>query len=223
MSTSIVTVSTTPAHDNAGSGSNEPDEPGSSPWRGAEKNSSSPASDEPPPAEPSSQHADIDLIGAPMLRAHVDSVDQWTSTLRALLHHLDLDESLADAPRVSRLGIRFVDDAAMSRFHVQFSGVEGTTDVLTFDASESSDSAEVDLIVCVDVAAREARQRQHSVGEELLLYTLHGVLHCLGHDDHTDHEYQAMHDAEDRILSAAGINARFADHNNEAGKEDSSL
>ena len=222
MSTSIVTVSTTPAHDNAGSGSNEPDEPGSSPWRGEEKATSTAASDEPPPAEPSSEHADIDLIGAAILRPHVESIEQWTATLRTILHHLDQDQSLTRAPHVARLGIRFVDDDAMSDFHVQFSGIEGTTDVLTFDASEAPDSAEIDLIVCVDVAAREATQRQHPVREELLLYTLHGILHCLGHDDHTDHEYQAMHDAEDRILTAAGIAARFADHRPTTHQEDSS-
>ncbi len=69
---------------------------------------------------------------------------------------------------------------------------------------------DVDILVCADEAAREAGSYGHSVAQELLLYVLHGTLHCLGHDDHDEASHAAMHAAEDRVLAATGIGATFA-------------
>jgi probable rRNA maturation factor len=84
--------------------------------------------------------------------------------------------------------------------------------VLSFDASTDNNSIEADIAVCVDVARRESSARNHSVERELLLYALHGLLHCCGYDDHDEAGYQAMHAEEDRILSAIGVGPTFADY-----------
>jgi len=44
-----------------------------------------------------------------------------------------------------------------------------------------------------------------------LLYVVHGVLHCLGHDDHDEAGYASMHALEDRVLYAIGVGATFAE------------
>lgn len=69
---------------------------------------------------------------------------------------------------------------------------------------------DVDILVCADEAARQAGSHGHSVAQELLLYILHGTLHCLGHDDHDEVSHAAMHSAEDRVLAATGIGPTFA-------------
>lgn len=69
---------------------------------------------------------------------------------------------------------------------------------------------DVDILVCADEAARQAGLHGHSVAQELLLYILHGTLHCLGHDDHDETAHAAMHAAEDRVLAASGIGPTFA-------------
>jgi probable rRNA maturation factor len=102
----------------------------------------------------------------------------------------------------------------MSVQHEEFTGISGTTDVLTFDMSGESDPRgvpllDVDITVCLDEAARQGVRRCHAPEDELLLYALHGVLHCLGHDDHDDDAYRAMHAAEDEILAAIGASVRF--------------
>lgn len=113
---------------------------------------------------------------------------------------------------------KVVNDAEMARLHEEFSGIPGTTDVLTFDMSVDENDAgggvaplDVDVAVCLDEAQRQASARGH--GEtpqlELLLYVLHGVLHCLGHDDHEEPAFCAMHDAEDAILTAIGVGPVF--------------
>jgi probable rRNA maturation factor len=109
--------------------------------------------------------------------------------------------------------VRIIDDAEMSAAHLKYSNIPGTTDVLTFDltdgASADGEPLDVDILVCIDEASRQAGARHHTVERELLLYILHGVLHCLGHDDHDDTAYARMHALEDEILEAIGVGRTF--------------
>lgn len=109
--------------------------------------------------------------------------------------------------------VRIVDDAEMSAAHERYSKIAGTTDVLTFDLTEGGSARgeplDVDILVCVDEAARQGAMRGHPAERELLLYIVHGVLHCLGHDDHDDGAYARMHALEDEILEAIGVGRTF--------------
>lgn len=103
-----------------------------------------------------------------------------------------------------------VADAEMAKLHEQFTGVEGTTDVLTFDhRDDKRQPIESDLILCLDTACREAKERGHETRLEVLLYAVHGLNHLLGGDDHTYAGAKAMHQWEDKMLSAAGFGAVF--------------
>lgn len=109
-----------------------------------------------------------------------------------------------------QIAIVLVDDERMSELHEQFSGIGGTTDILTFDhRDEPDDPLEADLILCKDVAEREAQKRGHETRLELLLYAVHGLNHLLGGDDHTAAGAKAMHAWEDQMLTAAGFGAVF--------------
>lgn len=109
--------------------------------------------------------------------------------------------------------VRVVGDDEMARTHQRYAGMGGTTDVLTFDLGEGSAARtrelDVDVFVCVDEASRQASERGHEVERELLLYVLHGVLHCLGHDDHDEASAAAMHAREDEVLERIGVGATF--------------
>lgn len=112
--------------------------------------------------------------------------------------------------------VRVVDDATMTEAHQRWHGQPGTTDVLTFDYSDSSLVADrsslpvdADILVCVDEASRQSSARGHAVERELLLYIIHGVLHCLGHDDHDDAAAQEMHRREDEVLIEIGVGATY--------------
>lgn len=99
----------------------------------------------------------------------------------------------------------------MAAAHSGFLGVDGTTDVLTFDLTEPGQpDLDVDILVCVDEARRQGAARGHGVERELLLYIVHGVLHCLGHDDHDPSAAARMHAEEDRILEAVGVGPTYA-------------
>lgn len=124
--------------------------------------------------------------------------------------------------------VRVVNDAEMTAAHAEFLDDATTTDVLTFDMSESLvDVApptpetirsgnrpilfalDTDILVCLDVASRQAASRGYSVEKELLLYLVHGMLHCLGHDDHDEAAAAAMHATEDAVLEAIGVGRAF--------------
>lgn len=127
--------------------------------------------------------------------------------------------------------VRIVGDVEMARAHEEFAGVCGTTDVLTFDMTDPEESTgdgpsavvrgdsievlgarrvDADVLACADEARRQAGARGHRVEDELLLYALHGLLHCLGHDDHDEGASAAMHALEDVVLGRLGVGAVFA-------------
>lgn len=114
------------------------------------------------------------------------------------------------------ISARVVGDAEMAQAHEEFCGAEGTTDVITFDLTDPEDGmaargvVEADLLLCLDEAHRQGASRGHAARRELLLYAVHGVLHCLGHDDHDDAGYARMHAEEDRVMESLGVGATFA-------------
>lgn len=110
--------------------------------------------------------------------------------------------------------VRIVDDAEMAEAHWEYCEIEGTTDVLTFDLIDGmaaeGEPLDTDIMVCLDEATRQASPRGHRPEHEILLYVLHGVLHCLGYDDHEDADFERMHAREDEVLNAIGVGAIFA-------------
>jgi len=114
---------------------------------------------------------------------------------------------------LARVDALLVGDEAMDAAHRRYMNIAGTTDVMSFPAHDESDPAaavEADLIVCVDVAAREAAARGHAVDREILLYAVHGTLHACGYRDDSDAEAARIHAEEDRILATAGIGMVYA-------------
>ena len=118
--------------------------------------------------------------------------------------------------RIVRCSARLVADPVMSEAHQRFSGVEGTTDVLTF-VSESEAGIEIDLLACVDEASRRCSEFDHDLRRELLLYSVHGLLHAIGHDDHEPEAHALMHAEEDRLLTKIGVGPVFRSQPGEEG------
>ncbi len=112
--------------------------------------------------------------------------------------------------RMAGITVKIVDDTRMRDLHKRHRGRACTTDVLTFDHSLGQGPVEADIVLCGDEAARRAAELGHCIERELLLYALHGVLHCAGFDDRTPQDFEAMHAEEDRILTAVGVGRTFA-------------
>lgn len=157
--------------------------------------------------QPPDQPLSVDLT-------HAESLDDEQQTWLAANATAALTLAAERAGRAAPAGevrVRVVDDAEMSGLHQRHSGDPETTDVLTFDLGEGGEEApfDVDIVVCVDVARRESEPRGYGPERELLLYTLHGFLHCLGHDDHDDASFERMHAEEDAVLTQIGVGEIF--------------
>jgi probable rRNA maturation factor len=109
----------------------------------------------------------------------------------------------------AELSVVLVDEAAMEQLHVQWMDEPGPTDVMSFPMDElrpGSDDEDSpagllgDVVVCPQVAAAQARTAGHSVQEEMLLLTTHGILHLLGYDHAEPGEQKEMFDLQRKLL-----------------------
>lgn len=101
-----------------------------------------------------------------------------------------------DAP-LAGLGcieVALVDDSESDRVHRQFMGIEGATDVITFDHGE--------IVIDVEVAKRQALEYAEPELRELLRYLVHGLLHLAGHDDRNDAERAQMEAIQEQIVAS---------------------
>ncbi len=109
----------------------------------------------------------------------------------------------------AELSVVLVDEGAMSALHEQWMDEPGPTDVLSFPMDElrpGRDGEEPvagllgDVVLCPQVAARQAEAAGHSTHEELLLLTTHGILHLLGYDHAEPAEEAEMFALQRRLL-----------------------
>ena len=181
-----------------------------------------PSSNEPPPRSPSPPpRAEAATEGDPE-RTHptrapeidlLDATGSLTPERTAwIIDHARL--ALAERAAGGEIRVRVVGDAEMTRHHAETLDDPTTTDVLTFDLRDEpgdpSEPLDTDLIVCIDEAERRAADLNHAADHELLLYIIHGGLHCLGFDDKDPQAAARMHAEEDRLLTAIGIGPVYA-------------
>lgn len=99
--------------------------------------------------------------------------------------------------------VRFVGAAEGRKLNRNFRGKDYATNVLTF-VYENETTAVGDLIVCLPVALREARERGKPLRAHLAHLIVHGMLHLQGYD----HE-SGLHDAAVMEARERAILARF--------------
>ena len=111
----------------------------------------------------------------------------------------------------SELSILLVDEQTMTDYHVQFMGLPGPTDVLSFPMDElrpPSDDDEPpegllgDIVLCPRVTAAQAAENGRTPEGEADYLLVHGILHLLGFDHAEEGEKKVMFDLNDRIIAA---------------------
>jgi len=93
----------------------------------------------------------------------------------------------------------------IAQVNQQFLGHEGATDVITFDyreggPAEAGPRVAGELLICPDVAADASLRMGTSLGHEVVLYVVHGLLHLAGYDDHEPADRRRMRQAERRAM-----------------------
>ena len=117
-----------------------------------------------------------------------------------------------DALRIhpqAEVSILLVDETTMTDYHVRFMGLPGPTDVLSFpmdeltpprDDEEPPEGLLGDVVICPEVAQRQAVQAGHEVRLEIGVLLTHGILHLLGYDHAEADEERLMFGLQRRLL-----------------------
>ena len=166
------------------------------------------------------------------------SVDE--PALAALARHV-LDEMRIHP--LAELSVLLVDTPTIADLHQRWMGEEGPTDVLAFPMDElrppppgsdrtdragsGGDSGPVtvlgDVVLCPEVATRQAREARRPVTDELEMLCTHGILHLLGFDHAEPREHATMFGLQDQLLdswrAARGPVKDAAERDTEAGRE----
>jgi probable rRNA maturation factor len=117
----------------------------------------------------------------------------------------------------AELAIVLIDEAAMEQLHVQWMDEPGPTDVLSFPMDELRPGTEDvitpagllgDIVLCPQVAIAQAESAGHSLLDELLLLTTHGLLHLLGFDHAEPAEEKVMFGVQSDILIGFAVDDR---------------
>ena len=122
-----------------------------------------------------------------------------------------------------------LDTAAMADLHMRWMDLPGPTDVMSFpmdelepggrpDAPEPGPSMLGDIVLCPEFAAKQAADAGHTLGQELALLTVHGVLHLLGYDHAEPDEEKEMFEVQRQLLEewvADQVEAYYQDRQTE--------
>jgi probable rRNA maturation factor len=159
-----------------------------------------------------------DHVGREQLAAAIEpaSIEQMRDLLESAV---DETVSAALGPGECEVELTLCGDAEMERLNFDHMGERSPTDVLAFPLHEWSidgrhshlaDDDGVsppgatllgDVVLDVDQAVRQASAGDWSVLEEMVLLTIHGTLHLVGHDHAEMDEEQAMRMLEHDVLA----------------------
>jgi probable rRNA maturation factor len=111
---------------------------------------------------------------------------------------------------MAELCVKLVDEATITELNEKWMEKTGATDVLAFPMDElrpglvneePEEGVLGDLVLCPQVAARQASEAGHKTPDELSLLTVHGVLHLLGYDHAEPDEHKEMFDLQATLLA----------------------
>jgi probable rRNA maturation factor len=106
------------------------------------------------------------------------------------------------APRSARgaVSIAILPDARVKTLNRRYRGKNTSTDVLSFPGTGNDLG---DIAISREIAQKQAKLLGHSFVTELRVLALHGLLHLLGYDHHSDNGRMAR--VEARLRRRAGL------------------
>lgn len=165
---------------------------------------------------------EIDILVSPDTRAselaamgQLDASEVWEDRLCQWLMLLAEDLPPAIAYEVS---LQFTNDQEVRELNAAYRQQDRSTDVLSFAAIDADLPRSPDLPLClgdiiisVEMAERQAIDRNHTLTEELLWLAAHGLLHLLGWDHPDEASLSVMLAQQDRLLQAVGYSVPYDD------------
>ena len=139
----------------------------------------------------------LSVLGSPTAKLDARLV---RARARRMLAALELEDA--------ELSIVLCDDATIHALNRDHRKKDRPTDVLAF-AMREGPYAELaghmlgDVVISLDTAARQAREKKVRFDREVTMLLAHGLLHLLGHDHRTRTEERRMTARTDALIAAA--------------------
>ena len=114
--------------------------------------------------------------------------------------------------RCRDINVIFCSDPSILEINIQFLGHDYYTDIITFDYCEGKDISG-ELYISIDTVQANAVEYGEDFDRELHRVIIHGILHLLGWDDHSEEDIKEMRKAEDSALDL--LDRIFAENRHE--------
>lgn len=101
------------------------------------------------------------------------------------------------------MNIIFLSNEAIREMNKTYRNIDKVTDVISFPDKE--DDYVGDIFISLDRALEQASDYGHSIEREIGFLSVHGYLHLLGYDHHTDLEEKIMIEKQEEILKKANL------------------
>lgn len=119
-------------------------------------------------------------------------------------------------PSCVEISLSVVSEEEIQELNRRFRDTDRVTDVLSFPQYESLEKIENeeitvlgDVVICDDVAIRQAEAYGHSYEREFVYLFVHSVLHLLGYDHMEPAEKEEMRAKEENVMSYIGLERGF--------------
>lgn len=98
--------------------------------------------------------------------------------------------------------VRFIGQAESKKLNAIYRNKDYATNILTFpyELQNGIDQLSADLVICLPVLEKEARQQNKTLEQHLIHLIVHGTLHAQGFDHEDEVEAEAMEQLEISIL-----------------------
>lgn len=114
------------------------------------------------------------------------------------------------------ISLSFVDEEKIRQLNKDFRSIDRVTDVLSFPIEDffNEDRENIlekpylmlgDVVICLDVARKQADDLGHSFEREVMYLTCHSILHLLGYDHIEDDDKKIMRKREKEVMKNLGV------------------
>jgi rRNA maturation RNase YbeY len=111
-----------------------------------------------------------------------------------------IEVAQAEGATVKRMNYKALETEEMIALNKRFLDHDHNTDIITFSDSKEEDVVEADFAIGWSMIQTQSEDLNEPYLRELHRILIHGLLHCLGYDDQTPLEAQAIRSKEDEYL-----------------------
>lgn len=138
-----------------------------------------------------------------MVKLELNNTTKTHVCRRSLERLLNLGQKQARKSSQETVSLAIVGEKKIKQLNSIYRKKNQVTDVLSFENDDRLSREEPlgEILVCLPVAKKQAKQMKHSLKKEMNRLVLHGFLHLMGYDHEKEKEAEKMESLETKILN----------------------